>query len=470
MAELLKKFKCKTTTGEIQELSVYTTLVEATNEGEARQVKVEVEPGNFMTGYIGLTKDFDTPKASGINFKNAEEHWKMRKYMGVKNFRNYMKNTYPDTYQTITELPDIPDTSDATDIGYICDACYEISDFSKIKDLRNASNISFGFYNCIKGEIFSDLITSEKLTNTGYLYYKTLLNRVPKMNTSSVNNASYMLSNAKIREYNDEYKFSKNVSLTQFLGNNPDLTNVKINTEQATGLGNLVINCGNLLRLEMTSTKICNSFGQLASGCKLLNYISPIDLSSLALDNINKNITNMLYNCNSLQSIVFNNVPIGVTEEQLRALIGAPSTCEIVINHRQLKEHSPIKIIKAENMKLVDIDTNSNISIVREGNKPLDEYIVNSGDWGTIYDDGKNFRCFITKDNLIYTGDAYNSTNRTEIQPEVPEGIEVPSTSIRLEKTNEQTFENNSFIFTDMILGGKGENRLFAQTWNGNYL
>lgn len=47
-----------------------------------------------------------------------------------------------------------------------------------------------------------------------------------------------------------------------------------------------------------------------------------------------------------------------------------------------------VRLIQAEEMKLVDYDKNSDMEILREGNKPLDEYIVEQDDWGTIYSDG----------------------------------------------------------------------------------
>lgn len=376
MAELLKKFKCKTTTGEIQELSVYTTLVEATNEGEARQVKVEVEPGNFMTGYIGLTKDFDTPKASGINLKKGEEHWKMRKYMGIKNFINYMGIVYPDTYQTMTELPeDFSDTSDGKDF-YSCFKQCGVKNYDL--DFRNAKRLERCWWD--SGAVNVNIKNATKIEGTLNQLFRDSANLI---------SVTGKVDTSKIYMFLETFRY-----------------------------------CSNLQRIGFS-----------------------IDLSSI-YEVSDSYLYCFLSNCNSLHSIVFNNVPIGVTEEELRTVTRAPSTCQIIMNHRQIQERTPIRIIKAENMKLVDIDVNGDMPIIREGDKPLDEYIVNSGDWGTIYDDGANFKCFVTKDNLIYCGAGYNSTNRKEFQPEIPDGIEVPNCSFNIEHRG--TVENYSYLMTNV--------------------
>lgn len=46
------------------------------------------------------------------------------------------------------------------------------------------------------------------------------------------------------------------------------------------------------------------------------------------------------------------------------------------------------RVIQADNAKLTSWDRVGDMPIKREGNKPLDDYIVANGDWGTIYSDG----------------------------------------------------------------------------------
>lgn len=66
------------------------------------------------------------------------------------------------------------------------------------------------------------------------------------------------------------------------------------------------------------------------------------------------------------------------------------------MNSNYIKECKPYehydpritRIIQAQNSKLIEWDKDGNYPIKREGNLPLDSYIVASGDWGTIYSDG----------------------------------------------------------------------------------
>ena len=314
MAELLKKFKCKTTTGEIQELSVYTTLVEATNEGEARQVKVEVEPGNFMTGYIGLTKDIDTPKASAINFKNGEEHWKMRKYMGLKNMANYMSKTYPDTYQTITELPDdFPDTSDATNLTQGFYGCTNLLE-ADINISKNCTSLYGCFWLDSNLENISGNWDTSKCASFNYFCSATpKLKYVPVLDFESATRAENMFTSSGIIEFN------------------------AVNTSKITSYSKMFSNCQKLTKTTGIDTSSCTDFLEMHYNNMSLIETPPFDLSSMTLETITdgKSMKWMLLNCNSLPSATFNNVPQGVTEEQLRTATSAPSTCQIIINYRE---------------------------------------------------------------------------------------------------------------------------------------
>lgn len=632
MAELLKKFKCKTTTGEVQELSVYTTLTEATNEGEARQVKVEVEPGNFMAGYIGLTKDFDTPKASAINFKNGEEHWKMRKYMGIKNYDYYMKNTYPDTYKTLSELTEdiIPDTSDATTIKYFYNDCLELIEPNEL-DTRNVTDFSYSFrntpkaikypfINTSKGTNFSGMYTMYNTSNSNDIefpmidtsngiYFNSMYsaqkgnNIFPALNTSRGTNFKEMYSGCNgtinfplINTENGE-DFSGMYSNCQSAISFPDLNTAKgtnfsrmyfgtiscsefptidtsngtnmeamysgyptrsgevifpaLNTSKSENFSNMYYaNTGTSLFPKLDTRKGTN-FTNMYYACRAAIQISDIDLSQAQDSNLAGVIlTNMLSGCNSLPSITFNNAPVGVTEEQLRTVTSAPETCQIIISSvrgalpEDYYDSRITRVIQAQNGKLVEWDKNGDMQIVRTGDLPIDDYIVASGDWGTVYSDGSvnvsklapntvneynialaqleeiqangvmtlneegykpfdfesqqdhetlindinnsalkpmsvdeinklnevtiptplQFGIYVTKDNLMYFGKAYNSTNRDETyQPEVPEGINIPSCKVKLNKSI--SLENYSYVVKNLSSNSWEHPMLYKDIW-----
>lgn len=397
MAELNIKKQFYNEKGELETLKIYTTQTEVGTPYKKLTLNID---GENIIGYIGLTDEIDTPKVSSNKVIIDGKEYRERKYVGIKNFSQYMKTTYPDTYQTLQYLPeDFPDTSDGTSFSGCFTGCNELLEIDDRLDTRNASSLGAYFINIPK------------------------LEKIPVLDLRNFTNISYVFAISGI--LNIECKNTENISNYQSMCQNDT----------------------RLISVKGFNTARCTNFKLIFYNCASLKDIMPIDLSSMSVETINAtNMGNMLYNCQALTSITFNNVPKGITEEQLRTATGAPSSCQIIINYRKSKEHTPIRIIKAENMKLVDIDINGDMSIIREGNRPLDEYIVNSGDWGTIYDDGKDFRCFITKDNLIYCGQAYNSTTRKDTQPEIPDGIEIPNGKIVLEKGHFNSTEDFSFV------------------------
>ena len=142
-------------------------------------------------------------------------------------------------------------------------------------------------------------------------------------------------------------------------------------------------------------TRNGENFNDMYRQCSSAIQVSDIDLSKAQDNNLTGVVlTNMLNGCDSLSSITFNNVPQGVTEEQLRTATSAPSTCEIILDSvkgstpEEYYDNRITRIIQTQDGKLVEYDKDGSYPIKREGNKSLNEYIVAQGDWGTIYSDG----------------------------------------------------------------------------------
>ena len=226
------------------------------------------------------------------------------------------------------------------------------------------------------------------------------------------------------------------------------------------------------IRQATLNTEDGFNYNSMFYNCKELESVSDINLSSITIEQINNCLNNMFFNCEKLANIKFVECPVGTNADSLKQIIKVPSSCNVIVEERKPRTNFEVsKVIKVENMKLVEVDNNSGISIKRKDNKPLDSYIVNSGEWGTIYNDNESFRLFVTKDNLIYLGTAYNSSKRTEVQPEIPEGIEIPDSCLILEK--EGDFKNVSFILKDFT-PGFGQinqvNRYFPIEWGGPWI
>lgn len=574
MAKLLKKKHLINSSGEEELLDIYTTKVEATQSRlPCKSILVDID-GQMTTCYIGLTDELDTPKCSSKRVQIDDKTYAERKYMGMVNFNNYMKNTYPDTYQTMTELPeDLPDTSDGTTFLSFFNGCRNLIT-PKYVDIRNAINIQSMYEGCsaltgsitlhidnlspiraintfyadknLSEIIFDPVIKTELCTNMFYgcsnltkqvivdtsqttdltgLYseninvssdfivdgsscikYVNTFYNCKKTKNITINNINNDISSiagivqnceqlqtlsglnyestAKCTDFTASFENTKNLVDYPHLNTDSGVffsrmykgSNIKqipnINTINASEMTNMfadtqITECRNLKTdrarvldgifrntnlsiCENINTQLCNKFSQMFMNNTNLSSELLLDFSILIENDILEysRIDRMLYNTPSLPKVTINNCPLKITEQQFRTASSASENTEIILNYKNIKNNiSPIRIIKAENMKLVDIDKTGSMSIIRKNNKPLDEYITYSGDWGTIYDDGLDFKCFITKDNFIYCGTGYNSTNRDpDKQPEIPEGIEVPNGSLKIRCENKHVYDFSGII------------------------
>lgn len=416
-----------------------------------------------------------------IRVKNITAPYKLKiirndnSKLKISNAYNFMQYNYPNIFKVMTEFPfEFPNEVDSENCQWFARGCVNILEFPS-QNLLNCTNaygyyagctnsIKFGkliadncknmsglYFNCNNSEIFPKNNTSKNENFSQYYYNCFKGNNYPLLDTSNGKNFKEMHKSNNSMTSLPNYDTSNGENFFEFISGSLITECKNINVSKAKILNRFLMSNTLLEIVDNLDTSNCSDFQYMFWQDVSLKSVCNIDLSSISLNIYQNALFEMLKNCNSLPSITFNNVPVGVTEEQLRSSTSAPETCEIIINYREIQERTPIRIIKAENMKLVDIDINGDMPIIREGNKPLDDYIVNSGDWGTIYDDGDKFKCFVTKDNLIYIGDSYNSTTRTELQPEVPEGIEIPKGSFYL--NGKIIFENgsyNSFIFNSI--------------------
>ena len=88
--------------GEREELNIYSTDRECKLEGEPHKIVIL---GN-TTGYIGLTLDLDTPKASSKRVKIGDKIYAERKYIN-KTFPENLTNVEIITQDMVPDLSDI---------------------------------------------------------------------------------------------------------------------------------------------------------------------------------------------------------------------------------------------------------------------------------------------------------------------------------------------------------------------------
>ena len=172
MAILKAKKHIINSKGEHQLLNIYTTRLEANHLGEpCKVVRLNID-GDTITGYIGLTKDLNTDKASSKMIEINGEVYAERKYMGVKDHNNYMKRTYPTIYNITQEITDdmVPiDTSDSENTSYFFSDC-ENTTVVPFVDTINSRNLSYMYNNC-RNVLRFPIVNFDKATNIDYIYF-----------------------------------------------------------------------------------------------------------------------------------------------------------------------------------------------------------------------------------------------------------------------------------------------------------
>lgn len=359
MALLLKKKHIINSLGEEQELNIYTTKTEAVDDGKpCKVIQVEVD-GEMITGYIGCTDELDTKKASSKRVMVDGVEYAERKYMGIKDMTNYMANTYPDTYKTLTEITEdmLPDTSDAinfnsvfkncngaesipylntskgTNFASFYEYCWSTKNLPKV-DTKNGTNFSRMFADTESHPI----IDTGNGTNFSQMYFRcTKVKSFPLIDTSKGTNFSGMYigcSSATTFPLIDTSSGTTTERMYEKCSSAIELPS--LNTSKSTNFISMYAGCSKCTEFPNIDTSLGKTFKWMYSGCSNAIKVSEIDLSQAQDSQLTGvEVLNMFEFCSSLRSITFNNLPIGTTEETLRSKCGIPDTVtEIIMNYR----------------------------------------------------------------------------------------------------------------------------------------
>ena len=394
--------------GEREQLNVYSSAAECKLTGEPHKI---IKRGGKTLGYVGLTRDLDTPKASSKRVKIKDKVYVERKYLGKNTFYNYMQSKYPSSYKTITKITsdmfnedtsdsesvsnffagmsslesDIQldtrnckyfvgtyeecneiielsflDTSKAKNTSRMYRSCYNVKNFPFIKtssvvdfsamyancksattfpelDTSNGERFDIMYANCSSAMSFPQLDTRNGINFSQMYLGCSLATSFPLINTSKGTDFSQMYNECSSamsfpqldtrNGINFDKMYRKCSSAKEF---------PNIDTSNANNLSGLYNQCSNALSFSELNTSKCKDFSYLYYDCNKAKKVSDIDLFSITEEDITKNnkLQLMLYNCNNLPSVTFNNVPVGITVEQMRTATSAPETCEIILNYR----------------------------------------------------------------------------------------------------------------------------------------
>ena len=188
------------------------------------------------------------------------------KHKGIGYSKYTMFKLYPDTYQTMAEIPGELLNDDGS-IDLITDS------------LENS------FSNCYAITKIPKIINTNKSTNNNFMFYRchSLLS-IPKLDTGNVTNMRYM--------------FYKCGSITSLDLSNWDTSNV-------TNMGGMFKDCNSLTTLNVSNFNTSNVvyMDYMFSGCKSL---ITLDVSKWDTSNVT-NMKNLFASCNSLTSLDVSN-------------------------------------------------------------------------------------------------------------------------------------------------------------------
>ena len=329
-----------------------------------------------LAGFIGLTDEITKPKASSKRVELNGKIYAERKYMGLKSLCSWLPNKYPNTCETMTEIPkgDLPDTSDTEDFSYM---------LSRGKKLDH----------------LSELDTERGINFEGMFLYNEERVLLPTMNTS------------------------KGTNFTRFCDNCLSLTTIDINTSKAKTLNAFAFNCMGLIELVVDTSNAID-ISRMCEECVSMTDISPISLKSFEYEDVvnHSKANNAFKGCRSLNTLSFIDVPIGLTEELLRDRMGILGSCELnPIKYRDTILRVPAKTLSIENGNIKIIEGDNRVKLLINGNKTLESCKRVNESWGIIYSDGDEiynpiqFGCFVTPDNEIYVGNSYENIINTSV-------------------------------------------------------
>ena len=296
--------------GEEEELNIYTTISEATNNGLYKSLKIQTSDG-VLTGYIGITEDLDTPKASSKRLVVDGVEYAERKYMGITNFYGWLKTNYPSNYTTITEI-NLSDTSDGTNFEQMFSFGSRLTTINNL-DTRNGTNFRDMFFGC------------------------SSLTEQPSVDTSKSTSVQSMFNGClKIVEFKNMNTSNVDMFVSLYNGCSSATIFPQLDTSNGTSFGSMYYGCSSATTFPQLDTSKGTFFENMYRNCYKAVKVSEIDFSRGKDERLyGINCSLMFYNCSSLRSITFNNLPIGTTEETLRNKCSIPSTVtEIIMNYR----------------------------------------------------------------------------------------------------------------------------------------
>lgn len=217
-----------------------------------------------VTANWGDTVTFSATEAELIPLVLTNDYYKMR-------------NVYPDTYTTMTTIPDALDTSNLTTAESMfggrsendTECCLNLVTIPQI-DTSNVTNMSYMFICCSSLTTIPQLNTSKVINMNAMFWRCTSLTSVPQLDTSKATNVGRLFSETLITT----------IPLMDF--------------SSATIIQAMFDGCSQLQSIPQINTSNATDSRQMFNNCTSLTTIPELDTSKIIM------MRNMFQNCTSL--------------------------------------------------------------------------------------------------------------------------------------------------------------------------
>lgn len=168
-----------------------------------------------------------------------------------------MYQVYPDTYQTMTEVPDKLDTSNVTNAYGMFSGCSSLTSIPEL-NTSNVTKTQYMFRGCASLTSVSEMDTSNVKNMSDMFRDCSSLTSIPELSTSNVTKMNGMF-----------FGCFNLISV-------PDL-----DTSKVTNMNGMFMYCRNLTSIPNLDTSNVTDMGSMFSGCSNLTSIPSLDISSI---------------------------------------------------------------------------------------------------------------------------------------------------------------------------------------------
>ena len=294
------------TAGTLQNVSEFRNIeVASTQEKGTGIILKPLERIQFLEDTTVYVRTFGDNNGAGGRAYFTTEPFKLK--VGRGNAKNKaikltdtfykMSDVYPDTYQTMTEVPDKLDTSNVTNMYCMFQGCRSLTTIPEL-DTSNVTTMQGMFSSCSKLTSIPNLDTNNVTTMEGMFTYCSKLTSIPNLDMSNVTSTVIMFMGCSGLTSISNLNMSKVTDMRQMFYLCGNLTSVSnLDTSNVTNMNGTFQNCSKLTSISNLDTSNARNMRDMFAGCASLTTIPELDTSHVG------DMSYMFSRCSKLTSI-----------------------------------------------------------------------------------------------------------------------------------------------------------------------